>query len=298
MFISKDNHVFAMDEKNEPVARVDLPCSLTFETLDCFSEQIKCSTDTLESLDFDRVNPATGPVYLEDVKAGDIIAVNIRNIKVKSPGKMIAAPDAGVLGSLIKKSETLIVPIEENKALFKNYELPLNPMIGVIGVAPKGEALSCGTPNSHGGNMDTTLIGIGSTLYLPVQVDGGLFGLGDLHAAMGDGEIMVSGVEVSGEVDVTISKVNDLEISNPVVKTDKEVAFIVSKETLDEAINTATIEMALFLEKYTELSFNEAGMLMSACGNAQVSQIVDPLKTARFSMPLDILRKLGVVLAF
>lgn len=298
MIVSRQKHVFVLDEKNIPVAKIDLPGLLTFETIDCFSEQISSSEDKLESISFDRVNPATGPVYLNGIKAGDVIAVNIRDIRVKSPGKMVAAPEAGVLGSLIKESQTLIVPIENNEALFKNLRLPLNPMIGVIGVAPKGEPVFCGTPGAHGGNMDTTLIGPGSTLYLPVQVDGGLLAMGDLHAAMGDGEIMVSGVEVSGEVDVTVSKVDNLNISTPVIKTDREIAFIVSAETVDKALEDAIIEMARFLEAKTELTLNEAGMLMSACGNAQISQIVDPLKTARFSMPINVLKKLGVALAF
>ncbi len=298
MLITKDKHQFAMDKNSVPVTQIDLPCKLTFETLDCFSEQINCAQDTIESLNFDRVNPASGPVYLNKVKAGDIISVNIRDIRVNSPGKMIAAPGAGVLANLITTSETLIVPIENGIASFKNLELPLTPMIGVIGVAPQGDPIACGIPGSHGGNMDTTLIKPGSTLYLPVQVDGALFALGDLHAVMGDGEIMVSGIEVSGEVDVTITKANDIEIKNPLIKTDLLLAFIASAETLDQAIETATREMAEFLTKYTDLTINEAGMLMSACGSAQICQIVDPLKTARFAMPLDVLRKLGISIAF
>lgn len=298
MFIAGDKFVFAMDKNNSPVAKASLPCRLTFETLDCFSGQIKCAQDTIETLNFDRVNPATGPVYLEGVQAGDVIAVHIRDIRVKSPGVMVAAPGAGVLGGLVKKSETLMIPIEGEKAVFKNLELPIKPMIGVIGVAPKGEAVPCGTPENHGGNMDTTLISAGSTLYLPVWVDGGLLALGDLHAAMGDGEIMVSGVEVAGEVDVTVTKVENLSISHPLVKTAEELAFIASAKTLDEAVELATIQAASFLEAETELSLNEAGMLMSACGNAEISQVVDPLKTARFTLPLEVLRKLGVSLAF
>jgi len=297
MFISKEKHLFSMDKTNVPTAYIDLPCTLTFETLDCFSEQIQGTQDTIATLDFERVNPATGPVFLKDTQAGDVIAVKINDIRVKSPGKMVAAPGAGVLATLIKEPETLIVPIEGETALFKQLSLPLTPMVGVIGVAPAGVPVACGTPGSHGGNMDTTLIKPGATLYLPVQVQGALFALGDLHAVMGDGEIMVSGVEVSGEVDVSIHPVNDLRINNPIVKTDKELAFIASAETLDEAIETATIEMAEFLTHQTDLTLNEAGMLMSACGNAQICQIVDPLKTARFSMPLDILQKLGVTIA-
>lgn len=294
MFISKDTHFFALDKNNLPVTQVELPCELTIETLDCFSEQINGPEDVLDILDFERVNPATGPIFLNGIKAGDVISVAIKAIRVKTPGKMVAAPEAGVLGSLIKQSETLIIPIEGDIAYFKDLQLAITPMIGVIGIAPEGAGIPCGTPGSHGGNMDCTLIKPGAILYLPVQVDGGLLALGDLHAAMGDGEIMVSGVEVSGEVDVIIRKVDNMEINNPLVQTDKELATIASALTLDLAIETATIEMAQFITRSSSLSLNEAGMLMSAVGNAQICQIVDPLKTARFSMPLSVLNQLGI----
>ncbi|MTI81818.1 MAG: acetamidase [Firmicutes bacterium] len=298
MRIEAKNAVYSMDKNNEPTAKTDLPARLSFETKDCFGGQVKCEKDTLETLDFNHVNPATGPVYLNGVKPGDVIAVHIRDIKIKSPGVMVAAPGAGVLGEMVSQSQTLIVPVENGVAKFKDIELPLNPMIGVIGVAPAGEPVACGTPDNHGGNMDTTLICPGSTLYLPVQVEGALLAMGDLHAAMGNGEIMVSGVEVGGEVEVTVEKATELSMANPMVVTENVVAIIVSSEDLDVAVESATKEMAKFLEQNTDLSLNEAGMLMSACGNVEISQVVDPLKTARFSMSRSVMKKLGVGLAF
>ncbi|MEG6520529.1 acetamidase/formamidase family protein [Desulfotomaculum sp. 1211_IL3151] len=298
MKISSDHSLYSMDKGNSPVARVALPARLTFETLDCFGGQVKSEADTLENLDFSRVNPATGPVYFNGIKPGDVIAVHIRDMRVKSPGIMIAAPGAGVLGNLVTKSETLILPIEKGMAKFKELAIPLNPMIGVIGVAPAGQPISCGTPDCHGGNMDTTLIKSGSTLYLPVQVEGALLAMGDLHAAMGNGEIMVTGVEVAGEVDVTVEIAAGKKLTNPLVVTEDQVATLASAVTLDEAVNIATQDMAQLLQEETELSINEAGMLMSACGNAEISQVVDPLKTARFTMPRWIMKRLGVTFAF
>ena len=92
-----------------------------------------------------------------------------------------------------------IVPIHNKHVLFSNeLQIPINPMIGVIGL--QKESISCGTPHDHGGNMDCKEIKEGTTLLLPVNVPGALLALGgDLHAAMGDGEIGVSGVEVAGE---------------------------------------------------------------------------------------------------
>ncbi|WP_027365150.1 acetamidase/formamidase family protein [Desulfotruncus alcoholivorax] len=294
MRIAAKKTVFNMDKNNLPVAKVSLPARLAFETRDCFEGQLKSAGDTLETLNFDRVNPATGPVYLEGVQPGDVIAVHIESIQVTGPGVMVAAPGAGVLGEQVTQSQTLMVPIEDGVALFKGLALPLNPMIGVIGVAPAGDPVPCGTPGSHGGNMDTTLIRPGSTLYLPVQVDGALLAMGDLHAAMGDGEIMVSGVEVAGTVEITVTLAKGWQLNNPLVVTGDVVATIASAHTLDEAVDTATREMAMLLQQKTGLTLNEAGMLMSACGNAEICQVVDPLKTARFSMPRNIVEKLGL----
>ncbi|SKC89823.1 acetamidase/formamidase family protein [Maledivibacter halophilus] len=298
MFISSKNHVYEMSKNNEVVTSVDLPSHLTFETLDCFEGQIKSEKDKLEKLSFDRINPATGPVYLKGVKPGDVIAVHIKDIRVNSPGVMIAAPKSGVLGDIIKESQTLMIPIDNGFAKFKGLAIPINPMIGVIGIAPSGEDIPCGTPDTHGGNMDTKLISKGSTIYLPSQVEGGLLSMGDLHAAMGDGEIVGTGVEVGGEVDVSIEKASNIKLKNPLVVTSSAISAIASAKTLDDAVDIATKDMASYLLKWTDLTLNEAGMLMSAWGNTEISQIVDPLKTARFSMPRDLMKKLGVGIAF
>ena len=93
-------------------------------------------------------------------------------------------------------------------------------MIGVIGVAPAGAArVDCGSPGPHGGNMDTRLIGAGAVLYLPVAHEGALFAAGDLHAAMGDGEICGTGVEVSGAITLRLDVRSDLRIEEPVLET-------------------------------------------------------------------------------
>src|SRR5690606_27635164 len=149
-------------------------------------------------------------------------------------------------------------------------------------------------PGSHGGNMDTKLIGEGAVLYLPVFVEGALFGLGDLHAAMGDGEIGVSGVEVAGKVLVKLEVIKGITLNNPVVQTPEVTATIASALTLDEAADIAVADMANLLQKHTPLSMAEIATLMSAAGDLQISQVVDPLKTVRFSMPNQILASYGV----
>ena len=89
------------------------------------------------------------------------------------------------MGGTLQGAKTKIIPIEDDKAIFSNeIRLPLNKMVGVIGIAPKGDAISCGAPDLHGGNMDCKEIREGATLLLPVNVRGALLAIGDLHAVI------------------------------------------------------------------------------------------------------------------
>ncbi|HUW65327.1 MAG TPA: acetamidase/formamidase family protein [Spirochaetia bacterium] len=298
MRVPKDKVIYNFSQDNPPVMRVALPASLTFETHDCFAGQIKSADDTLAFLDFTKVNPATGPVYLEAVRPGDVLAIHVSDIRVFSPGIMVALPGAGLLGELVTIPETRLLNISDGHVHFGKLHLPLAPMIGVIGVAPDGDRVPCGTPGAHGGNMDTTLITAGSTLFLPVQVEGALLAMGDLHALMGDGEIMVSGVEVAGEVDVTLTKAEGWKLEHPLVITPHRVATISSAPTLDEAAEIATRQMAQLVQNWTGFTLNETGMFLSATGHLEICQAVDPLKTVRMALPRALLRQLGVAVAF
>ncbi len=169
-------------------------------------------------------------------------------------------------------------------------------MIGVIGVAPEGEGVNCGTPGSHGGNMDNKMITEGATLYFPVFAEGALFGLGDFHAAMGDGEISVSGIEVPGKATVTLEVLKGVKLQNPMLENEEVFTQIVSAKTLDEAVKLATEEMADRLVEKTGLPISEVTMLLSAAGQAEICQVVDPLMTARFVVPKWLLEQLNVEL--
>ncbi|MGE5454572.1 MAG: acetamidase/formamidase family protein [Methylocystaceae bacterium] len=298
MRISKNHYVYSLDQAHEPAAQVDLPCRLTFETFDCFQAQVKQASDTLDTVDFTHINPATGPVYFNQLKPGDVLKVNIRDIRCQSPGVMMVAPGMGVMGDVIKQSATVLVPVSGNHITLFGFSLPARPMIGVIGLAPASEGIPTGTPGSHGGNMDTNLISAGTSIYFPVQVEGGLLAMGDLHALMGDGEICGTGVEVNGEVDVTVERAFGLTIDNPLLVTPDLVCTIYSDLDLDIAVKGATANMTNLITQYSDLDLSQATMLMSICGNAQISQVVDPAMTARFTMPRTIMKQLGVAVAF
>ena len=209
MRISKEHAIYAMSKENKAVLRCQSGDTVVFETCDCFHDTVRHEADVVSSVDFDRVNPATGPLYIEGADVDDLLKVDILSITVDTQGAVVAAPGLGRLADLIEKEQTAIGKISGDKVVILGRELPVNKMIGVIGTAPDGEAISTGTPHDHGGNMDCAEVREGVSLYLPVCVEGALLAMGDLHACMGDGEVMGCGLEVAGEVTVRVEVVKE-----------------------------------------------------------------------------------------
>ena len=198
LFIDKSKHIFAFGPNLKPAAEAENEEIVIFETLDALSNQITSEEQTLEVVDFSKVNPATGPLYVKGAKPGDALKVDILDIEVADRGVVLTAPKAGVLGDKVKKPKTKVCKIEDGYVYFGDIRIPARPMIGVIGVASL-EEIPCGKPGKHGGNMDTKLIRKGTTLYLPVFVEGGLLAIGDLHAVMGEGKFVFRRVKSRGK---------------------------------------------------------------------------------------------------
>ncbi len=329
--------VYSMNPTNPPAAEAVPGDTVVFETKDCFSNRIQTENDLPESVGWESINPATGPLRVTGAEPGDALVVSILDIKVASRGCMTAIPGKGALGHRISHSQTKIVPIEvasvagasrdaraardagaardipvssgvggrcgglvsEGFAVFNDrLRLPIRPMIGVIGTAPAAGDVPTGTPGPHGSNMDTRLIATGATLYLPVFVPGANLSLGDLHAVMADGEVVICGVEVAGEVTVRVNLIRARNLpsplSSPVLETAEAFYCIASAKGLDEASAAVLDQTADFLAARLPLSGDEIALLMSLVCNLQVSQIVDPLRTVRMEMPKEVFAAYGL----
>lgn len=290
MKIHSEHVVFAMSKDNKPALKAQSGDKVTFEAMDCFSNTVKTEEDTVSTIDFDAVNPATGPLYVEGADPGDTLKVTIHSIDLTSDqGVMVAAPGLGQFADYIEKEETVICQVNGDTVNIKGLNVPLNKMVGVIGTAPKDEAVNTGTPGDHGGNLDTTLIAEGATLYLPVNVEGALLAMGDCHVAMGDGEVMGSGVEIPADITVTVDVLKDADFPLPFVENENVVATLASNESMEEATKQALLNMSTFIQTKTELNANQAGMLLSAAGNVKTGQIVNPKYTMRVELAKSIL---------
>ncbi len=286
MFLSSGKVIYSFGKDHAPVLKVTTPAVIDIETLDCFSNQLRDPSDTMEKLDWDRVNPATGPIYVKGSEKGDALKVTINRIDLNEKGTVCCLENEGTLGHMIEGTHIRIAPIKDGMVNYLDFNIPVKKMVGVIGVAPQGEPISTGTPGSHGGNMDTLMITEGASVYFPVAYPGALFALGDCHAVMGNGEIGVSAMECPATVNLTLDVIKGKAPEYPMIENEEAFATVVSRPTADEAISLATKLMCLFLEsRMPSYTRPEIIMLMSLVGNVEISQVVDPNKTVRFVFP-------------
>lgn len=285
MKISNQDVVFAMDKDNQARTSIKDGETVIVQTLDCFSNTIKSESDLISEVDMSKVNPATGPIYVEESHPGDTLRITIRKIDLAPEGVIVAMPNFGLLGHKIEKESTAICQLKDDYVDFYGHQVPYRKMIGVIGTAPAKDPVNTGTPGYHGGNMDTIAITEGSVLFLPVQVPGALLALGDCHAAMGDGEIIGAGLEIPAEVTITVDVLRDFQLPLPLVETKDAWMTIASADTMEEAGRLATENMAEVIQRISDLDINQAAMLLSLAGDLRVSQVVNPQVTMRMVLP-------------
>lgn len=218
MRIIKDNYIYTFDPNNKLIASCDDGEILCFETLDCFGGQVRSENDLLDNVDFARCNPATGPVYVNGAEKGDVLAVDILDIAVDDHGVIGTLND---LGPLHKSCElrTRIIPVRNNICYFNDVCFEARPMIGVIGTAPENRFVQSASSFECGGNMDSRIITKGVTVYLPVKVQGGLLAMGDVHAAMGDGEVSETGIEIAARIIVRVRLIRNFDLRWPLTET-------------------------------------------------------------------------------
>lgn len=294
MRIEKQSAVPYMDKNNTPAARCQSGDTLIFQTKDCFGENVTDASILVHTVPDSEHNLATGPVYVEGAEPGDVLKVEIQKIDLAEYGCQALIPGEGPLGDHIHEEYSRIYRVRGGYVEFNDkIKLPISPMIGVIGTAPAGDPVVNVTPGEHGSNMDNRKIQENTTLYLPVNVPGGLLAMGDIHAVMGDGESSTCGLEISGEITVRVTVIKDPVFPTPFLVTEDEFITISSALTLDEAAQSACEKMHSFLGTATDITEEDRNVLLSLAGNMEICQVVNPLKTARMTVPAWIVDKYG-----
>ncbi|AFZ69952.1 putative acetamidase/formamidase [Caldisphaera lagunensis DSM 15908] len=286
-FMDSNVH-FKWSNKLKPIAYVNSGDELLIKVPDSSTKQIKYDfkTEDLSKLDSSKFDGAVGPIYVYDAKPGDALEVEIQDIKVDKWGWSAILSDFGILKK--RFNERLIIwDIKENYAIAKDFlrgiKIPIRPFLGVIGLSPKEDKeYDMIPPQYFGGNMDNRLNGIGSKIYLPVNVEGALLSISDPHASQGDGEICGTAIETSAEVKLKVKVIKDLKIKRPfTISPNKDdfkgevIAAMGISSDLYQAAKDAVNDMIELLNRQYKLSYEEGYVLSSVIGNLRISEIVD-----------------------
>ena len=301
--IHKHAHHFGWDNGIAPVLTVTPGETVEVETIDASGGQLgpQATLEDLGRLSFDQVNPVTGPIYVEGAEPGDAVAITFLDFKPSGWGWTANIPGFGLLADQFPDPALHIWkydPARMEPALYgPGGKVPLKPFVGTIGLAlAEPGQHSVVPPRRVGGNLDIRDNAVGTTLYLPVEVAGGLLSLGDTHAAQGDGEICGTAIESPMDVAIRVDLLKDARLPFPRFETDGPVTRHLDSagywattgigEDLMQAARDAVSGMIDQLGRVTGMSALDAYMLCSVCGDLRISEIVDmPNWTVSFYFP-------------
>jgi acetamidase/formamidase len=291
------------DNSLAPVVRIAPGESLEFAVADASGGQLGAASTPADvgRLDFAKINPVTGPVFIEDAEPGDVLKVTLLSFAPSGWGWTANIPGFGLLADEFREPALHLWQYDPRTlapALFGRWgKVPLKPFTGTIGVAPAELGMhSIVPPRRVGGNMDVRDLSQGATLFLPVEVAGALFSVGDTHAAQGDGEVCGTAIESPMRVALQFDLLKRSPLAYPRFSTQGPVTRHLDAKGYDvttgigpdlmQAARSAVRSMIDLLIRKQGMPAIDAYLLCSVCGDLRISEIVDlPNWTVSFYFP-------------
>jgi acetamidase/formamidase len=302
-----DSVVHAFWDNSYPARiEIDPGDTVVFECREAVDGQVTPDSDhdAVANLDFSRIHPLTGPVFVKDARPGDTLEVEILDLKHKGWGWNGHLPGFGLLAEDFDYPYVQHWRLEGESCAFRDSDkvaVPYEPFCGVMGVAPKEEGrLTTIPPRFNAGNIDIRGLTIGATAYLPVWVEGALFSTADCHSAQGDGEVTGTGIETPMTVTLRFNVRNDLSLKelqfttpSPLTKADSQGYHCTTAHGEDLYLNSqnAVRYMIDWLAENHGLAPSQAYCLCSAAADLKISEIVDaPNWIVSCYFPLSVLK--------
>jgi acetamidase/formamidase len=285
-------HHFGWDNSFTPVLRTEPGKRIEFVCNDASAGQLGPTSTVADvaTLDFSRINPVNGPVYIEGAEPGDVLKVTIESFAPSGFGWTANIPGFGLLADQFTDPALKLWSYDANElapaAFSDTARVPLKPFAGTIGVALAEPGLhSIVPPRRVGGNMDIRDLAAGTTLYLPIEVAGALFSIGDTHAAQGDGEVCGTAIESPMTVVAQLDLIKQPPLATPRFTTPGPVtrhldgagyeATTGIGPDLMTGARDAVSRMIDLLSAQHALSAMEAYLLCSVAGDLRISCVVD-----------------------
>jgi acetamidase/formamidase len=255
-------------------------------------------------------NPETGPFYVEGAIPGDTLVIKLDRVRLNrdSAGSGDQIATSALTADYIRDTKyndkfdsNWVLDREKGVARLKqpsehltNYTVKLRPMLGCIAVAPPAhQSFRTGFLGSYGGNMDYNQLQEGTTVYLPIFAPGALLFVGDGHAAQGDGELTGDALETSMQVEFTVNLIKGQSTSRPRAENSEYLMGLGIANSLPEALQSATTELANWLQRDYKLQPNEAAIVLGTSVQYNVAEVVDPLVHVVAKVPKEALGTLG-----
>ena len=289
----------------QPRLRVASGDTVHMECVDSSGAQVQPSMTPAEYLkiDRDRIHALTGPIFVDGAEPGDVLQVDVLEVAHKGWGWTSVVSGLGFLKQRFAEPFFFIWKLEgEVSKSIVPAVVPLRPFCGVMGVAPAEDGeFRTRPPGIFGGNMDVRQLCTGATLYLPVLNRGGLFSAGDAHAAQGDGEVSINGIECPADVTLRFQVHKHRALPGPIVETPAgrkletdgeggEWIVVESSSDAAGAARAATSRMIDLLADRWGFSAVHAYLLCSVAMNLRFSQVVnEPMFTVSAAIPKQIL---------
>ncbi|RJG40472.1 acetamidase/formamidase family protein [Mesorhizobium sp. DCY119] len=258
----------------ECVAQVAQGEKFTLRTLDASGNQFRADS-SYDQIDRSRIFPVTGPVSIADAEVGDGIGIGISSIQMDPighcwtrPGLGLANPGWFAVKALRTDGETISIADDDV------HPVQLTPHVGSLGVLPTGSVRGADL-GSHGGNLDVPFLSVGSMIWLPVRVPGAGVFAGDVHAAMGDGEISGTGIEVGAEITLAATSLTDWEIAHPIVMHDDCAWVIGIGGSVEGALAKVLPTLIMAVKGKTGETDEQAYLLVSLLLKLKICQVVN-----------------------
>ncbi|HAH44857.1 MAG TPA: acetamidase [Planctomycetaceae bacterium] len=243
---------YEFDRRQEPRIVISSGETIRVESEDALSGQIRKAGDRRDKSRVPLSNPLTGPIFINQAEPGDTLAIKIEAIESRDDQ---CATYTGNPKQLCQWLGTVVpdgahvCPIREGFVYWSDeIKIPYQPMLGCIGTTPAYGMPSTMPAGPHGGNMDIREVTAGNTLYLPVFVPGALLYLGDAHAAMGQGELSATGLEMAAQTTLTIELIKQKTIAGPRIESPQELITVSSGTPMERATAEAFAQLILWME--------------------------------------------------
>lgn len=281
---------YGWDNTFTPIAEVDSGQIITYEIMEASGGQFtkKATKEDIKQINFEKVNPVAGPVYVKGAEPGDTLEVEMINFQQLDWGWTAIIPGFGLLSDHFTEPAMKTYDLTKgNKTEFlPGIDLFIKPFPGTVGVAlPENGHFNVVPPRKNGGNIDVRHLTRGTKLYLPVWVEGALFSIGDTHAAQGDGEVCGTAIEASMETTVRIKLHKGKSIPEPryeipgipTPEADSKGYFVTTGHGTDlaSASKKAISYMIEYLVDTYRMTDEEAYMLCSVAVDLRISEIVN-----------------------